>query len=60
MAVRYVAVGGSIESGVGIAFGLFFISFLSSMSLTAMLFVTRNFGLALRSGMMMAVYEQVC
>ena len=57
--MRFVAVGGSLRVGVGFAIGLFGLSLMSSLSLTAMLFTSRRLGIAMRSGMMMAVYEQV-
>lgn len=57
--VTYVATGnGGIKYGISLAIGLILISLTSSLALTATLYNNRRLGVAVRSAIMMAVYEQ--
>jgi hypothetical protein len=57
--VNYISSGeGEINEGVGYALGLGAVSLVSSLALSASLYSLRRLGVAIRSGVMMAVYEQ--
>lgn len=57
--VQFVASGnGSLTQGLWLAFGLGAVSLFSSLSLSSALYNLRILGLSIRSGIMMAVYDQ--
>ncbi len=57
--VAYISTGeGGIRRGVGFALGLAAVSLVSSLALSTTFYSLRRLGVAVRSGVMMSVYEQ--
>eukprot|EP01039_Chlorochromonas_danica_P012867 gene12867-14826_t len=56
--VQYISEGGSFRRGIGLALGFAAVALVCSISIAQALAQLRKLGVAVRSGIMMAVYEQ--